>query len=62
MFFLRKKDKFHKNNILEGYKMRFSSYNSSKMLYYACFATSVVTSFLVDGSKKVSTYIVKGSK
>ena len=26
------------------------------------FATSVVTSFLVDGSKKVSTYIVKGSK
>lgn len=37
MFFLRKKDKFHKNNILEGYKMRFSSYNSSKTLYYACF-------------------------
>lgn len=24
------------------------------------FATSVVTTFLVDGSKKVSTYIVKG--
>ena len=26
------------------------------------FATSVVTTFLVDGSNKVSTYIVKGRK